>query len=35
VVTWGNTNDLAALAGKEVQVQFSLRQTALYTWQFE
>jgi hypothetical protein len=35
VVTWGNTSDLAALIGKEVQVEFSLRQTALYTWQFK
>jgi len=35
VVTWGKTSDLAALIGKEVQVQFSLRQTALYTWQFK
>jgi hypothetical protein len=34
VVAWGDDSDLAALAGKEIQVQFSLRQAVLYTWQF-
>jgi hypothetical protein len=34
VVKWRGTSDLSAFAGKEVRVQFSLRQSALYTWQF-
>ena len=35
VVTWGEAGDLSVLAGEEVRVQFSLRQAALYTWQFK
>lgn len=34
VVTWRGKSDLSSLAGKEVRVQFSLRQSGLYTWQF-
>jgi len=34
-VKWRGSSDLSALAGKEVRVQFSLRQSALYTWQFK
>jgi hypothetical protein len=35
VVKWRGTSDLSALAGKVIRVQFSLRQSALYTWQFK
>ena len=35
VVKWRGKSDLSVLAGKEVRVQFSLRQSALYTWQFK
>jgi len=34
MVKWRGKSDLSSLAGKEVRVQFSLRQSALYTWQF-
>jgi hypothetical protein len=32
VVKWRGTSDLSALSGREVCVQFSLRQSVLYTW---
>jgi len=34
VVKWHGSSDLSALAGRAVRVQFTLRQSALYTWQF-
>jgi hypothetical protein len=35
VVQWANGRDLSALSGQAVQVQFSLRHSALYTWQIK
>ncbi len=34
VVEWTSGSDLAALAGKPVKLQFQLRNSVLYTWQF-
>jgi hypothetical protein len=33
-VKWRGGSDVSALAGREIRVQFSLRQSTLYTWQF-
>jgi hypothetical protein len=33
-VTWRGRKDLAAMSGKSVRLQFSLRHSVLYTWQF-
>jgi len=35
VVKWRGGSDLSVLSGKNVRVRFSLRQSALYTWQFK
>lgn len=35
VVRWQGGNDLSTLAGQAIRVQFALRQSVLYTWQFQ
>jgi hypothetical protein len=34
VVSWRGNSDLSALAGQDIRLEFSLRLSVLYTWQF-